>query len=79
MVSHYQSGSGGASGSGNFKRPPVPFPGLDLHEVLGRGSYGRVFRGTYDGVPVAVKVCLRVSLCPGMPCSCKATPHDHGC
>ena len=34
----------------------VPFPGLELGFVLGRGAFGSVFRGTYNGEPVAVKV-----------------------
>lgn len=36
----------------------VPFPGLELGMVLGRGAFGSVFQGTYNTEPVAVKVGL---------------------
>ncbi len=44
----------------------VPFPGLELGFVLGRGAFGSVFRGTYNGEPVAVKVTRLIWLIP--PC-----------
>ena len=58
---------GGAQGQGRRRSPsrtpsgppPVPedrFPGLKLGPLLGQGSYGQVFRGTYQGEAVAVKV-----------------------
>ena len=34
----------------------TPFPALELGPLLGRGSYGRVYRGKHLGRPVAVKV-----------------------
>ena len=34
----------------------TPFPGLKLGLLLGKGSYGRVYRGKLDGMRVAVKV-----------------------
>ena len=42
----------------------VPFPGLELGFVLGRGAFGSVFRGTYNGEPVAVKVGGSCRNCP---------------
>ena len=39
--------------------PTVPaerFCELRLGPLLGRGSYGRVYRGVYRGQPIAVKV-----------------------
>lgn len=36
----------------------TPFPALELGPLLGRGSYGRVYRGKHLGRPVAVKVGL---------------------
>ena len=37
---------------------PVPehFPGMKLGHLLGKGSYGRVFRGTWRGQTIAAKV-----------------------
>ncbi|KAK9834189.1 hypothetical protein WJX81_006932 [Elliptochloris bilobata] len=34
----------------------APFPALELGPLLGRGSYGRVYRGKHLGRPVAVKI-----------------------
>ena len=34
----------------------VPFEDLELGLLLGRGSFGRVYRGTWEGSHVAVKV-----------------------
>ena len=34
----------------------VPFEGVTLGPPVGRGSFGRVYRGTWDGRAVAVKV-----------------------
>jgi hypothetical protein len=35
---------------------PIPFDNLKLGPILGKGSFGRVYRGIYNGGPVAVKV-----------------------
>jgi hypothetical protein len=35
---------------------PIPFENLKLGPILGKGSFGRVYRGIYNGSPVAVKV-----------------------
>ena len=37
-------------------KPETPIPGLELGIVLGKGSYGIVFRGRYKERNVAVKV-----------------------
>ncbi len=34
----------------------IPFDDLDLGPLLGKGSFGRVYRGHWEGNPVAVKV-----------------------
>ena len=43
-----------------------PFPDLELGMLLGKGSYGSVYRGTFNGQPCAVKV---ISPCPSAACS----------
>ena len=37
-----------------------PFDGVVLGPLLGKGSFGRVYRALWDGKPVAVKVRRRV-------------------
>ena len=34
-----------------------PFEGVSLGPLLGKGSFGRVYRALWNGTPVAVKVC----------------------
>ena len=43
-----------------------PFPNLELGMLLGKGGYGSVYRGTFNGQPCAVKV---VSPLPSTACS----------
>ena len=58
---------------------PEQFPGMKLGHLLGKGSYGRVFRGSWRGQTIAAKVrrpathvhCCRV----GMP----FRPLPHSC
>lgn len=47
----------------------LPYKKLVLGEQIGHGAFSRVFKGTYQGVPVAIKV-MR------LPGSAKATPKD---
>ena len=41
-------------------QPPraLPFAGLALGPPLGRGSFGTVYKGTFEGTTIAVKVGL---------------------
>ncbi|KAK9841052.1 hypothetical protein WJX81_007873 [Elliptochloris bilobata] len=65
----------GAMSGGALKPKVVPFLGLELGPPLAQGSSGRMYRATYRGRPVAVKVvadgrrCLRCS--DGIPVEAK--------
>jgi hypothetical protein len=49
--SRESASSGGAAAS-----LPAPPPQLQLHELLGRGTFGQVWRATWKGAAVAVKI-----------------------
>ena len=48
-----------ASGGVLVGLAPGALAGLQVGGFLGRGSYGRVYRGVYQDRDVAIKVCLR--------------------
>ncbi|BDA44489.1 probable mitogen-activated protein kinase kinase kinase 11 at C-terminar half [Coccomyxa sp. Obi] len=61
---------GSAAVAASAARPRLPFEGLRLGAQLGKGSYGRVYRGTWQGKRVAVKVvddASNVQMREGMP------------
>ncbi|KAK9843472.1 hypothetical protein WJX81_004368 [Elliptochloris bilobata] len=43
--------------AGRWRRRRVPFADLELGVMIGRGAYGKVYRGVFKGERVAVKVC----------------------
>ena len=49
-----------------------PSPG----EIIGRGAFGSVYKTTWKGVPAALKVTLRPSPQPILPCSRIQLPMD---
>lgn len=63
------SGSSGAlSGCVGSLVRGLPIPGLVMGPLLGRGSYGRVYRGLLKGRPVAVKVSILPRQLPRLSC-----------
>ena len=53
------SGSGGGGGAGGAAALEIPPSALAIGvDVVGEGSYGQVRRGTWEGAPVAVKLCV---------------------
>ena len=40
-----------------------PWEDVELGPLIGQGSFGKVYRGVWNGAPVAVKVCEQSAAC----------------
>eukprot|EP00884_Botryococcus_braunii_P023548 jgi/Botrbrau1/9878/Bobra.0080s0013.1 len=56
-----QSSTRRRTNNGIFRPAHIPIKGLTLGSLVGKGGYGRVYAGTYEGDPVAVKVIFDLS------------------
>lgn len=46
----------------HLKMWQISFRSIQLQRIIGEGSYGRVYLGTWQGTPVAVKILLNTAL-----------------
>ena len=63
-------GSGGSMRAAIIKRTQ-PWDDIELGPLIGAGSFGKVYRGVWNGAHVAVKARARPS--HAEPCCCRAT------
>lgn len=47
----------------------TPFPGVKLGPLVGKGSFGKVYRGIWNNDVVAIKVCRHCMLRFIVPCA----------